>query len=827
MAVQGEEQPLVTEMKEGTTSETDKETTTTETDKETTETETTASTIIQVGIAVYSPPYRSQYGIAVGNVLLDYHYYSNDNDNDNQHPTIELVNWYMELGHAHMDDTVYGVTFEDEQQQQQQYNKQYHVELAIQAYNEAASTLDFLTIQAEQLKRTGVVNDNDNTRKDSTTDGDNSNNDGYNDELLRLEYRASIEFAFGEAYAAMATAADGSNEHVNSNANTNDGSYYSSYALEASAANTETAVDYYRQAQSSYEKLRYCFSVFGTAKQQQQQQQQRMDDDDDEHDFFNQERYYSIEKGYALSSHYLGMALYRSLVILQNEHTVRANEKAIELMKSQFGGGLKADATEEEITAALLSQTQATAGNANAGSSPFASFETTTNTDEFMTDVLGDDGRDDEFAAKKEANLLEIEVFLDTAILTYQQHADYPPSNNNKKHNNKHDGLFKKSNGNNDEKKNSGEEIGEEERLFDWRTPLTLGYQNAAMIATTRNQHIRARELMNKALELYLEVICPYYNNYNNDANSNSKSRQRRSASTTTVTASTMTYEYAKVAVGDLYRSQTGTALTLGMYTDSKLYYGKAMDWYTQHSNIPSSPDGTYNTLGGDDVSMLQYDEFVKAYVHELEEYKRNVKEGYVYRDDMYEAEILVTVATMYMPMGKLQSAIRFYQDAVEIFRRRLPVSSNNNNNNDNDNFTMLKIAHAQSGLSSALYHAGRYTESKKNYQESLDIYQLLYGEGNPPKPEAETSLEDMKDEIIQNYGQKYYDQLKAQYDDAAAATGSATSGSGANGDGSKVTVTNNFALVGRSRNNETTSTAASTEENDDGTIPKVNSGEL
>lgn len=214
---------------------------------------------------------------------------------------------------------------------------------------------------------------------------------------------------------------------------------------------------------------------------------------------------------------------------------------------------------------------------------------------------------------------------------------------------------------------------------------------------------------------------------------------------------SSMTHDYAKAAVGELYQTLTETALSLGMYADSKEFYAKAMDWHVSHYLAPS-PDGEFNALAGDDVTRRQYQDFLASYRSELE-----VSASGFYRDDQYEAEIHVTMAAMYMSLGDARAATRSYKEAIQAYRRILGKKKD-------DDTVLSNVAEAQAGLARALYHSRKYSESSTEYQKSTDAYLSIYGEGAPPKPQYETALEDMRDEIIKNYGEGYYELLRAQY---------------------------------------------------------------
>jgi hypothetical protein len=704
---------------------------------------------IVVGEASYRPPYQQQYGSAVGDILLDFHArgFNAGGLHDNE-ASIDLVAWYFELGHAHMDDAEYGVVFDKHIVESNHANhpKNYHIELALQAYQWASSALFKIT------------NNNEFLELDAAEEGDK-------DKMVQLQYYAIIEFAKGGAYSVAGGGGEGSNNNGADIQEEDEGSH-------------TLAMEYYRKAHSAYEKLRYMYAKLAAAASVVESGK------DDE--YFNEEQYFLIENFYAHSCFQLGMSLYSKLIVTQNAEVFESNENIMDLMKSSFG--LQEDASAEDFVAALLDQANGGiggggmgGGRGGGGGASSLSFSVDDVPDPAYwgtTDMFGTEADNEE----KNAHLVEITALLDTAILTYQQHTQPSLSSDDRKFKVVINGVPRKS----------IKELEEDERLFHWQSSLAMAYQSAAVIATYRNQHIRSRELVNSALELYTNVILPFYydkekreKSTHHGRNYRDRNRSRgRSATASPTSMSSMTRGYAEVSAGHLYVTLADTAMKLGGYEDSKRSYSQAMDWHMQH-NLSPETDGFFNSLYGDEASLRQYEDFVTTYRQELDSYNNNLKLGYVYRDDLYEAQMFITIAPLYMAMGKAKPAIRFYKDAVSAYER----IATDDLTNESNKLTLLDLADARFGMATAYFQDSKFHESNEQHALSCDAYQRIYGEGSPPQPEGEAAIEDMKDMIIESYGEDYYEQLKAYYE------GSGTGSSGDGGNNQKVAT--NFDVLG------------------------------
>ena len=670
---------------------------------------------IVVGTASYRKPY-DQYGTAVAKVLEKYHGLQFLNL-----PSIDMVEWHLNLGNAHFDDAQFGMFFDDYSQKETSdlanMPKNYHLELALQAYEWGSKSLFKLTTE-EQLNNI------------------NPSTEGNKMLIVHLQYYAILEFSKGEA---------------NSVAAVNAGGYSASPSTEGKDYNTR-ALSNYRKAQSSFERLRYLYARLSAAATAANGGYE-VDDY-----YFGKDRYEMIENTYAHSCFQLGMSLYAQLIESQNAQVLMANEKTMELIKSQMG--LKADASQEEIVQALMDQAGGGLGTTGGGGSAF-SFNLDASSLDLgeLTALIGVGQPSEDTNAKYD----EISALLDTAILTYQQHAE---SSSYKKK-----GQSMKVIVNGKERK-SLQELEEEEALFHWQASLAMAYQSAAVVATARNQHIRSRELMNSALELYTEIILPFYDeqsernrrikakrgNIHKSAISTGRSMTDTGYSPTSM--SSMTPEYAKVSAGDLYVTLANTAIKLGSYKESNRIYAKAMAWHIKYKLPPGSNGELFNNLGGDEATMREYKDFINTYREELNNYFKDVDAMRIYKDDNYVAQMCLTLAPLYMAIGNAAQAIGFYKDAINAYQRLIKGDMLSE-----ENKVHLKgVAEARLGLSTALFYLGSYKESKLEHQNVCEIYEHIYGEGTPAMLDSEAAIEGMKDELIENYGEAYYEQLKSMY---------------------------------------------------------------
>mmetsp|Transcript_24396 Transcript_24396/g.49774 ORF Transcript_24396/g.49774 Transcript_24396/m.49774 type:complete len:804 (+) Transcript_24396:1319-3730(+) len=727
---------------------------------------------IVVGEATFRSPYL-QYGEAVGMVLLDFHQSGFEGgvgtDQEKRNPaTLDLVDWCLELGHAHLDDAEHGVSYEENggndyyDRGYHHHPKTYHIQLALQAYDWAQRTLNRLASESEG-------------------DGRHNEKGGFDEKgkMIELQYQAFVQLATAEAYSLLGGG---------SGSSSSSSSTVGSTRLSDEKTHADQALSFYRKAQDSFEKLRYSYA--------------RLNDQRDDY-YFNEDRYYSIESGYAKSCLHLGMSLYSKVILTQNEKIFEANEKTMEMLKQQFGWS--ADGTEDGIMDELMRQVNGGMGGGFGGGG-FGATSSFSFSDDDGSDDWGDLLGMNDLAEEMNGELLEVATYLDTAILAYQQHA-FPnqPSPGSISHASSPSQHRSRSftlivNG---VRQKSETEIKEVERLFDWKSSLAMAYQDAAIVATARNQHIRSRELTNLSLRLYVDSILPYYEEYEEHASAESGRKDTRYRSRTMAgnghsvsPMSFMTVDYAKASVGSLYLSLADTDFKLGSYVDCKDWYDKAMDWHTDHALEPAL-SGSFYTLMGDELGMRQYQELINTYVQQLDQYKQDLKLGggasFFFRDDYYEAEMHSAIAPMYMAIGKADLAIGSYRGAIEAYER---ITTDDLTDVSNKS-SLLYLAEARFGLATALFHGRRYTESKARYAESTSLYQKLYGEGTPPAADGFMggSIEEMKDLIVDNYGQDYYDKLKAQYDKLGG-TGSGESATG-NGVGVDAKLATNFNVVG------------------------------
>ena len=645
-------------------------------------------------------------------------------------------------------------------------NKKYHIELAINSYNIATRTLRYLTVEAESKKFIQYSSNHPLMQSNKETNRKGVDNT-FKDINMRLHYQAMIYYNLGISYSEMIC----SNNVGNVGGNGVDGSLPKMDSSQEDKAYSEKSVSNLRSAQSSYEKLRYAYST--------KTSDNNNDDNDDDNDNNDEkETYYEydrIEKGYADSCNQLSMALYHNMIFKENEKVSDLTDKTMKLVKSTFG--LDLDASEDDVITSLMAQAMGgggAAGNAGGGAGADGAYTFTLDLNDvegLLGDIMGggddllggmggifdmDGGIGEDEKTKKLLN--EIATYIDTAILTYQHHANYPPSSQQQHNNNgKKDGS-KSGRGFtvvvNGVKRKSKKVIEKERRILNWRYSLAISYQNAAMIATIQNKHIRSRELMNLASEIYLNTIIPYYKSNNNVSSSSS-------SSVITTNPGTMTFDNAKTSVGDLYVSLADVAIKLGQYKDGKILYTNAMDWYDKYDLKPSTPttsgdgsDRLYGTiLLGNDATAHQYEEFITTYEQQLIQYKRDLKSGSIYKDDSYEAEMLMTIAPMYLSIGKSQDAINSYRGVIEVYKRIVY----NKDDVKGLRRALLNIADAQYGLATSYFHNDQFNDSLIHYVESVDTYIQIYGEGNSPKDKqgdkVEDMLEEMKDIITEQIG--------------------------------------------------------------------------
>ncbi len=516
------------------------------------------------------------------------------------------------------------------------------------------------------------------------------------DNMRNLQLYATIEYTKGGVLSSMA----------------------SEESLTDSSSLYSLAVDSYRKSKNVFETLRYS----SIAKRTSLQDEGLSD---------------RIDAYYANSCLELGNLLYSQLILAENEKVAKYNEQLTGAMKAQIGDDL-------DIVAELMDQ--ANGGKGLGGNT--AGIETL---EALQGSLLGELGTDTE---AWNAAIQEVTELLDTAILTYHQHANLQRTQ--KDNASKEVPMKVIVNG---VVRKSLQDLMEEERLFPWRVSLAMAYQEAATVATTRNQKVRARELMRLALQVYTEDILPYYQEQS--------LRQKRLARLdgsfsqqqipNTQSFSAITEEFAKQATGTLYKTLATTDFYLGSYKDSQAFYAKCMEWYATN-HLDPEPDEKFDIFYGDEAGRSEYQDFVSALETEMEQYRNDVKARYVYQDDNYEGNLLLSMVPVYLAMGDAKASIRCCQQAIAVYER-------STHKDPSDTLALLNLADARFGLANAYFHEKRYSESQEEHSLACLLYQQVYGEGKPPKTADVAALEEMKDEIIQTYGQDYFDQLQSYYD--------------------------------------------------------------
>ena len=161
-----------------------------------------------------------------------------------------------------------------------------------------------------------------------------------------------------------------------------------------------------------------------------------------------------------------------------------------------------------------------------------------------------------------------------------------------------------------------------------------------------------------------------------------------------------------------------------------------------------------------------------------------------------------LTLAPLFMTVGDLGGAIDSYKDSIKIYERITKKKKTTTTGaagttassvKDKDNLTLL-LGDARNGLASALFHASKFVESETQYTASCDIYESHYGEGTPPSFASDATaaaIEEMKDVIIETYGEEYYNRLRAQYESMGGGGG----GGGGVGSGCIVSVSETTAM--------------------------------
>ena len=517
--------------------------------------------------------------------------------------------------------------------------------------------------------------------------------------VLQLQQYATIEYDKGGVFASMAR----------DETKTYDSKLYSS------------AVDSYRKSKTIFDKLRYASFRKHTK----------------EDEFSDQ-----IDAYYANSCLELANLLYSQLILAENEEVDKYNEQLTGAMKAQAGDDL-------DIVQTLMDQANGFQGLYGMGDT-----FTTATLDALQGNAIAQLGGHSETWNDAMAEVTEL---MDTAILTYHQHANpqRKPVVEGKEESMKVivNGVVRKS----------LQELQQEEHLFPWKVSLATAYQEATTVASTRNQLVRARELMRLALQVYSEDILPYYQEQS--------SRQKRLSRINEKilsqpildarTSSTMTKEYAQLAIGALHKSLADTDFHLGSYQDSKDTYAKCMDWFEEYQLAPE-PDEKFNIFIGDEVGRTEYKEFVAALHVEMEQYQEDVRAYKIYQDDNYEGNLFLSMLPVYLAMGDTGASIHCCQQAIVLYERITKKDPSNQ-------LALLNLADARFGLATAYFHEMQFSDSQEQHALASSIYQQVYGEGNPPKTADEAALEEMKDEIIKAHGQYVYDQLQSYYDGKGA----------------------------------------------------------
>jgi hypothetical protein len=270
------------------------------------------------------------------------------------------------------------------------------------------------------------------------------------------------------------------------------------------------------------------------------------------------------------------------------------------------------------------------------------------------------------------------------------------------------------------------------------QTGLAMAYQQAATIANAGLHLVRARECMNHALDLHLQELLP---------------QQQHEPAAAALT---------KTVIGNLYIMLSDNNLQLGDYENAKRMYQHSMEWH-RDQHVPVTPlSDAY-----DDEFLAQFDELIKLYRQQLDEYHRYVKAGkaggaynpndpynmyYMEQDDGYEGELLSAMGGMYLAKGEIDRGVELLKQAVDL----LDSAGSDKKKN------RRAMADAQINLAAAYFRQRQFDESQKLQFAALDTYRGLYGNGVNPYTQA---FEDVEGLFAESGLGDVYQQLKNMID--------------------------------------------------------------
>lgn len=198
--------------------------------------------------------------------------------------------------------------------------------------------------------------------------------------------------------------------------------------------------------------------------------------------------------------------------------------------------------------------------------------------------------------------------------------------------------------------------------------------------------------------------------------------------------------------LADVYLSLSDTCTQLGDYDCAKLSYGKAMDLHLANK-IETAPIQMMEDQEEQLNSLLSETQAV------LLEYRAGIQgkatpdrrsslfsgipgdetEQYMYqKDDGYEGDLLSSLGTIYLSMGKPENAISYFEQAVEKYKM------------NKDDQMSPAMADLLINTAMAYYRVQDFQKSKEQQWTALDFYRSLYGDGVNPYVQGLDAYETM-----------------------------------------------------------------------------------
>jgi len=290
-----------------------------------------------------------------------------------------------------------------------------------------------------------------------------------------------------------------------------------------------------------------------------------------------------------------------------------------------------------------------------------------------------------------------------------------------------------------------------ETSLIEIQTNLAWVLQDAASVAALAGKLSKSKDYLLQAIVLYLESIL----------SNTSLSKQEQTV--------------ANIAVASIYIALSDTALQLGEYPLAKSAYQKAMEWYVS-KGVPVEP---FNLLPEE---KDEYDDVLQQTIDSLQHYRQHSQgtvssrplkstssftdsrlydlyneasggggsndDVYYERDDGYEADMLMSIGSIYMSMGETTHAIPCLEQAIALY-------------NSNGESKSPAMADTKNNLAVAYFLVQRFQDSQTARFEALDLYQTLYGDNVNPY------LQNLEDTMLRGEGSENLPMRKEKDDSA------------------------------------------------------------